>query len=85
MERREALTIRFPLNILEGARETKSEGESLNDLIVKAVEHEIRRRKSMDAHEGIMRIREQIRARNAVLTDSVPLIRAMREGEGRRD
>lgn len=85
MEAREAMTIRFPHGLLPQARGVKSEQESLNDFVVEAVEHEVRRRQGLAAHEEIQRLRDEIRARTGLHPDSAPLIRALREGAGRSE
>ena len=84
MEQR-ATTIRFPAELLESARKYKQPRESLNDLVVSAVQLELRRRQGLQAHAEIMRLRDQIEARTGVQPSSVPLIRQLREGNGRRD
>lgn len=85
MERRDAQTIRFPAGVLRRAREVKEQGESINEFVVEAVEKEIARREGLAAIVEVRGIRERVRARYGVHPDSVPLIRALREGEGRRD
>ncbi len=85
MEQREAVTIRFPTQILCGAKEMKSDTESLNDFVVSAVNDEIRRRQGKEALETIIRIREQVKARTGLHPDSAPLIRRLRDGTERRD
>ncbi|MBI4491460.1 MAG: hypothetical protein HY690_01550 [Chloroflexi bacterium] len=84
-EQREALTIRFPIEVLARARGVKEDRESLNDLVVGAVEREVRRREVLRVLAEIDRIREQIVARTGLQPSSVPLIRELREGIGRRD
>jgi len=83
MERREAVTIRLPNGLLARAREARNQGESLNELVVEAVDREVRRRQGLRAYEAILRIREQVRARTGDQPDSVPLIRSLRAGEDR--
>jgi len=85
MAQREALTIRFPQELLDGVRESKTNGESLNDLVVSAVEKEVRRRQALRLHAEIVAMNERIRARTGEQPSSVPLIRELREGIGRRD
>lgn len=80
---REPLTIRVPPGILDRARQLKGSGESLNELIVSAIEREVRRREALQAHAQILRIRQQVRRRTGPHPDAADLIRAMREGEGR--
>ncbi|MEH2388163.1 MAG: YlcI/YnfO family protein [Nostoc sp.] len=42
---REALTIRFPADLLVKAKKIKEGSESLNDLVVEALEREVSRRR----------------------------------------
>jgi hypothetical protein len=58
MEVWESLTIRFPAALLEEAREVQEERESLNDLVVHAVEQEVRRRQGLQAYNTILRVCE---------------------------
>lgn len=81
---RKGLTVRFPPDLLVEARATIFEDESLNDLIVRALEREVRRRKALDNLAEIDLLREAIRQRGGTQPDSAPLIRALRSGEGRR-
>lgn len=83
MQTREAMTVRFPGGLIAKAKEVKSERESLNDLVVEAVEREVRRRAAVQAYEAIARVRDAVRSRTGVQPDSGPLIRALREGDGR--
>lgn len=82
---REAITVRFPSGTLSDARKGKAERESMNDLIAQAFQAEIARRRGMQALERIRKIREQVGAESGNQEDSGPLIRALREGEERRD
>jgi hypothetical protein len=82
---REALTIRFPAKLLEKIRALKRDNESLNDLVVQALEKEMKWRSAWLAHEQIQTIREQVKQRTGVHPDPTPLIRQLREGEDRRD
>lgn len=85
MSSRSAITVRLPDELLAEAREAKSERESLNDLVVEALEHEVRRRQGWKAYEEIGRLSEKIFRERGAQPDSQPLIRALRDGEGRRD
>ncbi len=80
---REALTVRFPAELLSHARDVKPERESLNEFVVDAVQREVRRRQGMQAYAEILRIREEIRAQSGPHPDSTPLVRALRQGEER--
>ncbi|QLE57851.1 YlcI/YnfO family protein [Nostoc sp. TCL26-01] len=82
---REALTIRFPAELLQKIRALKRDDESLNDLVVQALEKEMKWRSSWAAHKQIQTIREQVKQRIGVHPDPVPMIRQLREGESRRD
>jgi hypothetical protein len=79
MQQREAMTIRFPAGSIEKAKSVKAERESLNDLVVAAVEREVRRRQGLKAYAEVEKIRDQVEAEFGLHPDSTPLIRAMRE------
>ncbi len=85
MEQRDAITIRFPAELVSAAKAVKEDEESFNDLVVSSLEEKVRRRRAWAAHRDILRIREQILARTGPQEDPVALIRSLREGEGRRD
>ncbi|MGM3305083.1 YlcI/YnfO family protein [Anabaena sp. WFMT] len=82
---REALTIRFPSELLAKARKLKEGRESFNDLIVEAVEREVRRRRGWAAHQRIIARSETIKAKTGIQPTSIDMIRSLREGEGRHD
>ncbi|OKH20214.1 hypothetical protein NIES593_19655 [Hydrococcus rivularis NIES-593] len=82
---REAVTIRFPAKLVRQAKQLKYGGESFNELVVEAVEREVRRRRALSAHESIVARRAEIKAKTGVQPDATALIRALREGEGRRE
>lgn len=84
MEPRQAVTIRFPAELLDRARTVRGGAESFNDLVVESLEKEVRRRQGLVVLGEIRCLREQIKAESGIHPDSVPLIRALREGEGRR-
>jgi hypothetical protein len=83
VETREALTIRFPRDLLAVARRVRGEQESLNELVVEAVDREVRRRSALWAFAEIQRVREGIKNAVGVQSDSGRLIRALREGDER--
>lgn len=85
VEHREALTIRFPATLLAEAREMKKERESLNDIVVDALEDAVRRRRGLEVFDEIQRAREEIRAEHGIHPDSGPLIRSLRDGTWRGD
>jgi predicted CopG family antitoxin len=80
MGARAVVTIRLPAEIIEQAKRLKSPDESLNDVIVEAIEKEIRRRRGLKALESIREIREQVEAETGIHPSSVPFIRALRAG-----
>ncbi len=82
---REAVTIRFPANLLAQAKQLKEGKESFNDLVTEALEHEVRRRKAIAAHQSIVARRTKIKARTGVQPKATALIRSLREGETRHD
>jgi predicted CopG family antitoxin len=81
MSARKALTIRIADDVLRTARELKDERESLNDFVAEAIEREIRRRRGLQAVQSIRELQEDA----TLQPDSTALIRAMREGDERRD
>lgn len=85
MEEREALTVRFPTRLMAQIRKYKSKEESLNDVVIKALEQEVRYRRGLAAHHRIVARREEIRKKTGIQPDSTDLIRKLREGQGRHD
>ncbi|GAA6616424.1 YlcI/YnfO family protein [Scytonema sp. NUACC26] len=73
------ITVRFPAELLDKAKTVKNDAESLNDLVVLALEREVRRRKGLAAHEKILAIGRQIPQQ----PDATELIHQIREGEER--
>jgi hypothetical protein len=59
---REALTIRFPADLLIKAKKIKGSSESLNDLVVEALEREVSRRRGWAAHQRIIARSETVKA-----------------------
>jgi hypothetical protein len=84
MVAREAVTIRFPEEVLDRARATKGE-ESFNEYVVDAVDREARRRQGLSVYNEILRIREEIEKESGIQPDSRPLIRELRDGIGHLD
>jgi predicted CopG family antitoxin len=78
---KEAVTIRFPSELMRQAKRLKSGKESFNELVVEAVEREVRRRKALEAHETIQRLRGQVKQRTGVHPDPIPWLRQLREGD----
>ena len=82
---REAITIRFPTELLAKARSLKENNESLNDLMVDVLQREVRRRRGWNAHQRIVARSEAVQAKTGIQQASTNVIRSLREGEGRRD
>jgi hypothetical protein len=82
---REAVTIRFPADLLVKAKKVKFANESLNDLVVEALEREVRHRRGWAAHQRIIARSETVKAKTGIQPTSGDLIRSFREGEKWRD
>lgn len=85
MEKQKSLTVRFPGGLLAQLKLHKSQDESLNDLVIKALEREIRYRKGIAAHHRIVARRESIKRRTGTQQSSTTLIRQLREDDARDD
>jgi len=77
---REAVTIRFPADLLVKAKKLKFVSESLNDLVVEALAREVQRRRGWAAHQRII-----ARSETGIQPTSGDLIRSFREGEKPRE
>jgi predicted CopG family antitoxin len=77
---REAVTIRFPADLLAKAKSLKEGEESFNDLVIEAVEQEVRRRKAWAAHQRIIARSEAVKAKTGIQSASTDLIRNLRKG-----
>lgn len=82
---REAVTIRIPTDLLEQARQFREGGESFNEMVVDAIAREVKRRRSLAAHQRIVARSAQVEAKTGIQQSSVELIRQLRTNEGRRD
>ena len=83
-DRREAITIRLPARLVARVRNVRSATESLNDVLVEAVEREVRRRQALGAYDATTLLREEILRDSGISADSSSMIRELREGSGRR-
>ena len=81
----EAVTIRIPADLLEQARQFREGNESFNEMVVEALAREVRRRRSLAAHQRIVARSAEVEAATGIQSSSVDLIRQLRSGEGRRD
>ncbi|MBW4508464.1 MAG: hypothetical protein KME64_18400 [Scytonematopsis contorta HA4267-MV1] len=82
---REAITIRFPSDLLAKAKKLKEGSESFNDLVVEAVEHEVHRRRAWAAHQRVIARSETMKTRTGIQESSTNLIHSLRKGEERRE
>ncbi len=80
---RESITIRFPSGLLAQSKALKVDEESFNDLVVKALDHEVHRRQAIAAHDRIRSRRQTILHRTGVQPGSADLISELRSGKGR--
>lgn len=81
-----SITIRFPDQVAAEARaESETEGESINQFVVEAVAAAIVRRRARRALARMAKRRDRMTATGRVAAPSEPMIRELREGEGRRD
>ena len=56
---KEAVTIRFPSDLLKKAKQLKEAGESFNQLVIESLEREVKRRKSITTHHRILARKQQ--------------------------
>lgn len=82
---REAVTIRFPIPLLNKAKDLKDGSESFNQLVVEAVEREVKRRQAIATHHSIVARRAKIKARTGVHPNVNALIHSLREGDLRSE
>lgn len=82
---REAVTIRIPADLLQQARQFREGSESFNEMLVEAIAREVRRRRSLAAHQRIVARSAEVEAKTGIQPSSVDLIRELRADEGRRD
>ena len=82
---REAVTVRIPADLLQQAKQFREGSESFNELIVEAIAREVRRRRSLAAHQRIVARSAEVEAKTGIQPSPVDLIRQLRAGEGRRD
>jgi len=60
---REAVTIRIPADLLEQARQFREGSESFNEMVVEAIAREVRRRRSLAAHQRIVARSAEVEAK----------------------
>ena len=82
-DERTAATVRIPKELMARAKEYAN-GTSFNDLVVAALEAEVRRRQMKLALKETDEARERTFREQGLLSDSTPIIRELRQGIGRR-
>ncbi|AFZ24002.1 hypothetical protein Cylst_1731 [Cylindrospermum stagnale PCC 7417] len=80
---REAVTVRIPADLLQQARQFREGSESFNEMVVDAIAREVRRRRSLAAHQRIVARSAEVEASTGIQSSSVELIRQLRAGEKR--
>lgn len=81
----QSVTLSIPTDLLNQASELREVSESLNEMIVEAIAHEVQRRRVMLAHQRIVARSYEIEAKTGIQPGSVELIRQLRTNEGQRD
>ncbi len=81
------LTVRFPTSVWADLSQSVQDegGASMNEVVVRAVRTELERRRRARLLERIERQRVEIAGRWGAAEDSVPYIRALREGQRDRE
>lgn len=80
-----AITVRVPRELMDQLKAAEKGAGSFNDLVVKALEREVRIRYAREVGRRIDKHREELFRERGLLSDSTPIIRDLREGRGRRD
>lgn len=79
---REAVTIRIPTDLLEQVRQFREGSESFNEMVVTAIAREVRRRRSLAAHQRIVARSAEVEAKTGIQSSSMDLLRQLRANEG---
>ncbi len=82
---REQFTVRVPKELLDRVREEAAAyGDSMNDLVISALEKEVRMREQLRLLNEIER-RRSLMAKRGLQPDSTPVIRELRLRSNRND
>ncbi|MCT7953853.1 YlcI/YnfO family protein [Laspinema palackyanum] len=76
-----SVSLHIPQELLESAQRLSSPDETLNDVVILALEQEVRRRKGLAAHQKILAFHKELPPQ----PDDTELIHQIRESEGRED
>ncbi|MCT7960905.1 hypothetical protein NG799_12180 [Laspinema sp. D1] len=76
-----SVSIHIPQKLLESAQRLSSPDETLNDVVILALDREVRRRKGLAAHQKILALNKELPPQ----PDDTEVINQIRESEGRED
>ncbi|MGL5195165.1 MAG: YlcI/YnfO family protein [Chroococcales cyanobacterium] len=76
-----SVSLHIPQELLESAQRLSSPDETLNDVVILALDREVRRRKGLAAHQKIIALNKELPPQ----PDDTELIRQLREREGQDD
>ena len=79
-DERVAITVRIPKQLMDRAKALAVGSGSFNDLLVKALEREVRMRQAREAIKKADEFRERVYRDRGLSSDSTPYIRQLREG-----
>ena len=77
-----AITVRVPKELMDQLKGLENGSGSFNDLVVKALEREVRMRYAREVGKSIDEFAERTYREHGLLSDSRPLIRELRDGIG---
>ncbi len=73
----ESVTLNIPQKLLGNAQRLSSPDETLNDVVILALDREVRRRKGLAANQKILALNKELPPQ----PDDTELIRQLREGK----
>jgi hypothetical protein len=76
-----SISLNIPQELLESAQRLSSPEETLNDVVILALDREMRCRKGLAAHQKILALNKELPPQ----PDDTELIRQIRKGEGRNE
>ncbi|MGF1491667.1 MAG: hypothetical protein ACFBSC_04275 [Microcoleaceae cyanobacterium] len=83
--KQESITIHIPADLYEEAQQLPDSTESFDEMAIRAISQEVRRRKALAAHQRIIARSAEVETQTGIQRSSVDLIRQLRAGEERRD
>jgi hypothetical protein len=79
------ITMKVFCQICWKAKQFREGGESFNEMVVDAIAREVKRRRSLAAHQRIVARSAEVETKTGIQQSSVELIRQLRTNEGRCD